>query len=216
MTLWTELVDLLRESMFAYAQLTNGNLAFGIMAVTLLARLAILPLTLRLARGAAAHQAMVQRIQPELESVRLTFKNNPRRLAEETQRVFARHGVSMVPLSGCMGAIAQTPLLLGLFSAVRQCAALGGRFMWIRDISKPDVALALLVAALTAASMAAGPQPDAVSQNRVLMIALPAALTLIALWQMAAGLGLYWGVSSAVSIAQGLILRRQVVVRNVG
>lgn len=207
MHVWTHFVDLLRESMFAYAQMTHGNLAFGIMAVTLLARLAIVPLTLRLARRVAAHQAVMRRVQPELESLRRRFAHDPRRLAEETERLLTRHGASLVPLSGCLGALAQTPLLLGLFAAVRQCAALGGSFMWIRDISKPDIALAVLVAALTGASMAAGPQPDSIAPTRVMMVALPAVFTAIALWQLAAGVGLYWGVSSAVGVAQGLILR---------
>jgi YidC/Oxa1 family membrane protein insertase len=177
------------------------------MAVTLLARLAIFPLTLRLARGAAAHQAVMRRVQPELESLRRQYAGDPRRLAQETQRLLARHGTSLIPLAGCLGALAQAPILLGLFAAVRRCAALGGSFMWIRDISKPDIALALLVAALTSASMAAGPQPDSVAQNRVVMVALPAVFTAIALWQLAAGVGLYWGVSSAVGLAQGLVLR---------
>ena len=50
MGLWSDIVDVLREAIFAYAQISNGNLACGIMAVTFLARLALLPLTLRLAR----------------------------------------------------------------------------------------------------------------------------------------------------------------------
>ena len=87
-------------------------------------------------------------------------------------------------------------------------AAFGGRFMWIRDISKPDIALGVLVAAVTAAGMVAGPQPDAPGQNRLLLIAIPAVFTFVALWQMAAGVGLYWGMSSAVGVAQGFIVRR--------
>jgi YidC/Oxa1 family membrane protein insertase len=208
MALWTQFVDVLREAMFAYAHATNGNLALGIMAVTFLARLALFPLALRLARAAAVHQEALHRVQPELEAVRTRFQKDPSRIAEESRRILSRAGVSVVPVAGCVGALFQAPVFLGLFSAVRQCAALGGRFMWIRDISRPDVALTLVVAAITVASMAAGPPPSAGAQNRTLMIVLPAIFTVIALWQMAAGIGLYWGVSSAVGVAQGLVLRR--------
>ena len=107
----------------------------------------------------------------------------------------------------------QAPILLALYNAVRKCAEAGGRFLWIRDLSKPDVALAVLVGAVTAASMATGPQPDAPAQQRLLMLALPAVFTVIALWQMAAGVGLYWGVSSLVGVAQGLIVRRSLAQR---
>ena len=49
-TLWNQIVEILRESIFAYAQVSNGNLAVGILAVAFLARLALFPLTLWLAR----------------------------------------------------------------------------------------------------------------------------------------------------------------------
>jgi YidC/Oxa1 family membrane protein insertase len=210
MELWSQVVEVIRESIFAYAQVSNGNLAYGIMAVTFLARLALFPLTLRLARAAAAQQETMRRVAPELDAARTRFKDDPVRLAEETRRIFAREGASMIPAAGCLGALLQMPVLLALFDAVRQSAALGGRFLWIRDISKPDVALAMLVAAVTTASMAAGPQPDMPAQQRQLMLVLPAVFTLLALWQMASGVGLYWGVSSLVGVAQGVIVRRTV------
>ena len=211
MGLWSDVVDVLREAIFAYAQMSNGNLACGIMAVTFLARLALLPLTLRLARSAARQQEAMRRLKPELDAARAAFRDDPARLANETQRIFAREGLSMIPAAGCLGIIMQTPVLLALYNAVRETTTLGGRFLWIRDISKPDMALAMVVAAITAASMAAGPQPDGLAQQRMVMLALPAVFTLVALWQMASGVGLYWGVSSLVGVAQGLIVRHALV-----
>jgi YidC/Oxa1 family membrane protein insertase len=211
MGLWSDVVDVLREAIFAYAQMSNGNLACGIMAVTFLARLALLPLTLRLARSAARQQEAMRRLKPELDAARAAFRDDPARLANETQRIFAREGLSMIPAAGCLGIIMQTPVLLALYNAVRETTTLGGRFLWIRDISKPDMALAMVVAAITAASMAAGPQPDGPAQQRMVMLALPAVFTLVALWQMASGVGLYWGVSSLVGVAQGLIVRHALV-----
>src|SRR5215471_375746 len=208
MLLWSQSVDVVRESMFAYAQVTHGNIAYGIMAVTFLARLALFPLTLRLAKSAAIHQQAMQRVAPELEAVRTKFKTDPARLADETRRILEREGIPVIPLTGFTGALLQTPLLLALFNAVRQCASVGGRFLWIRDISKPDIGLALLVAAVTAGSVAAGAQPDVPAQQRHLLLAMPALVTAIALWHMAAGVGLYWGVTSVVGVAQGVVVRR--------
>ena len=53
--LWDQAVDVLRESILAYAYVFNGNLGAGILTVTFLARLALMPVTLRLARLTAAH-----------------------------------------------------------------------------------------------------------------------------------------------------------------
>src|SRR5262245_12687280 len=115
MAIWTEVVDVLREAMFAYAQMSHGNLAHGIMAVTFLARLALLPLTLRLARGAAIQQKAMHRLRPELDAVRARFKDDPPALARETQRILSREGVSMIPAAGCAGMLLQTPVLLALY-----------------------------------------------------------------------------------------------------
>src|SRR5262245_62111908 len=101
MWLWNESIDVLRESMLAYAQVCNGNLGYGILIVTFLVRLALLPLGLRLAKIARAHQRAMEKIQPELDALKRTFERNPRRLAEETRRVMAREGVS--PLSAAGG-----------------------------------------------------------------------------------------------------------------
>jgi YidC/Oxa1 family membrane protein insertase len=215
MEVWSQVVYVLREAIFAYAQVTQGNLAYGIMAVTFLARLALFPLTLRLARGAAIQQEVMSRLKPELDAVRAACKDDPARLARETQRILAREGVSFVPMAGCAGALLQAPVLLALYSAVSQCAAFGGRFLWIRDISRPDVALAAAVAVITAVSMAAGSQPDAPAQQRILILLMPAVFTAVALWHLASGVGLYWGVSSIVGVAQGVVVRRMLARRSV-
>jgi len=209
MALWEQLVGILREAIFAYTLTGHGNIGAGIAIVTLLARLALLPIAIRLARAAATHQAVVQKIQPELDAIRSRFKDNPRRLADETQRVFRREGISMLPGASVLGSLIPIPVLLALYSAARQAAAAGTRFFWIADIARPDRILAVVVTALTAAAAAAGPQPPA--QHRLVTIVLPAAITFYALTQMAAGIGIYWGVSSAVGIAQALAVRRRSV-----
>ena len=43
MLFWEQVVEILRESMLAYAQVCNGNLGYGILIVTFLVRLALLP-----------------------------------------------------------------------------------------------------------------------------------------------------------------------------
>jgi membrane protein insertase Oxa1/YidC/SpoIIIJ len=45
------------------------------------------------------------------------------------------------------------------------------------------------------------------------MLLMPAVFTAVALWHLASGIGLYWGVSSTVSVAQGLMVRRMLARR---
>jgi len=205
MALWEQLVGILREAIFAYTLTGHGNIGAGIAIVTLLARLALLPLAIRLARSAAEHQAIVRRIQPELDAIRKRFKDDPRRVADEMHTVFRREGISMLPGANILGTLAPLPLLLALYSAARQAAAAGTRFFWIADVAKPDRMLAIAVTAIAAAAAAAGPQSP--TQYRLVTIVLPAAITFFVLTKMAAGVGIYWGVSSLVGIAQSLAVR---------
>jgi len=207
MLFWDQTIDVFRESIFAYAQMCHGNVGCGILVVTFLARLALLPLGIRLARAAQAHQLALQRIQPRLDALKIKYKGDSRRLAEETQRLMAREGVSLVSFGGCLGALAQVPVFIALYGAVRQAAAVGGRFLWIRDLAKPDLLLTILATALTVAATP-GSTGTGPASNRHLLLFISGAITLAALSKMAAGVGLYWGLSSLFGVVQGSLTRR--------
>jgi len=108
-----------------------------------------------------------------------------------------------VPLTGALGGLAPAPVLLALYAAVRQCVAAGGRFFWVADISRPDRLLAVLVGAVSVTVASFAPVPE--GQSRVLIAFVPALVTTVVLWKMAAGIGLYWGVSSAIGGVQTFV-----------
>ncbi len=166
----------------------------------------MLPLTLHLARLSDAHQAVLRKLQPELDAIRKRYKSEPERVMRETRRLFAREGAAFFPASTFVGALLQVPILLTLFSAVRRVAELGGRFLWIRDISRPDLALTAFVTVLTGITVALGAGSS--EQGRALLLMVPVVITFVALSQMGAGIGLYWGASGAVSLVQAGFLRR--------
>ncbi len=196
MLFWNQAIEILRESIFAYAQACNGNLGAGILAVTFLARLALLPLGIRIARAAANQQRAMARLQPALDALRKTHKNDSKRLAEETSRLLAREGVSPFSFGGCVGSLAQIPVFVALYSSV----------LWIRDLAKPDWPLAIAATIFTLFATATG--GAAPSQNRALMLSISAAVTLAVLSKMAAGVGLYWALSSLFGTVQGWAVQR--------
>jgi YidC/Oxa1 family membrane protein insertase len=207
MIFWDQVVDVLRESILAYAQICNGNLGYGILVVTFLARLVLLPLGLRLAKVAQAHQRAMQKIQPELDALQRQYRGNPKRLAEETRRLMAREGVSPISAGGCIGALVQIPVFVALYAAVREVATIGGRFLWVRDISRPDVVVASLAILFTVAATASGSSGPA--PNRAIVLVISGVVTAVALSKMAAGVGLYWGVSSLFGAVQGFVVQRR-------
>ena len=66
--------------------------------------------------------------------------------------------------------------------------------------------LALLVGAIAMAVATVTPVPS--GQNRTLMALLPTIISVLVLWKMAAGVGLYWGVSSVIGGVQTLVAAR--------
>ncbi len=206
MDLWNEAVEVLQATMFLYSQATGGSLGMGIVVVSLAVRMVMLPITLRVARLTAAHQTMLRKLQPELDVIRERYASEPERVVRETRRLFAREGVSFFPTSSIVGTLLQVPILLMLFSAVRRVAEVGGRFLWIRDIARPDIGLTVLVTALTGIGVAVS--AGSTEHGRMLLLGLPVVITFVALSQMGAGVGLYWGASGTVSIVQAALVRR--------
>ena len=87
---WNQVVEVLRQSIFAYAQACNGNLGFGILIVTFLARLALLPLGIRLAKAAQAHQRATARLQPELDRIKAKYRDQSARVWPKRPRASSR------------------------------------------------------------------------------------------------------------------------------
>ena len=206
MPLWEHVIAMLREAMFGYAQLTHGSLGAGILVVSAVARLVLLPLSVRLGVAAARHQAAMARLEPELDALRARHKDNARMLHAEMRALLAREGLSMFPTS-VLGSVMQIPLFVALFSAVQQVAARGGAFLWVRDLARPDWIVVAIASALAVAATLAGPQP-AVDQ-RWLLVAVTTLITIVTLSQMASGVGLYWGASSAIGILQAVLVNRR-------
>lgn len=207
MFIWAGFVDLLQAGLFALAQSFGGNMGMAILVFAFMVRCAMLPLTLYLARRSLAHQAVLRKLKPQLDKLKRRFQDQPDRLAEETVQLFRRKGVSPLPREVFLGGLVQLPVLAGLFAAVKRCAAAGGRFFWIGNIARPDVALTLAVAALTWLAVVVSPSVS--HGNRHLLALVPTMLAIVFLWRLATGVALYWAAASGVTFLQAAILRRE-------
>src|SRR5256886_7149918 len=82
--------DFFRAAIFAAAQVFGGSLGAGIIAVSLGVRLALLPLTIRLARRALAQQAILARLQPKLQRLQRRYRNDPAARLQRPQALYRR------------------------------------------------------------------------------------------------------------------------------
>jgi len=210
--LWSIFIGFFQTGLFLLAQAFGGSVSLAILTISLVFRLALLPVSYALARRTQKNAELLARMQPELKRLQERFRKNPQRLSEETLKLYQKHGYRPLDMTGILGGLVQLPFAAGLYGAISRGLEAGGRFLWIGDIARPDLLLALLVAGLTALSSALAPSLS--PQGRALAILLPAAVTLFFLWKLSAGIGLYWAVSSAVGILQSYLLQRRQNHRN--
>ncbi|HET8698823.1 MAG TPA: YidC/Oxa1 family membrane protein insertase [Gammaproteobacteria bacterium] len=103
-----------------------------------------------------------------------------------------------------LGALAQTPVLLGMFTALRR-ALPHGPFLWVADLAKPDALLAI-VAGRTSAILALA-APEMPEHVRAVMMILPAICLALTALHFGSAIALYWTTSNIFTAAQTLCAR---------
>lgn len=93
------------------------NYSVAIIIVTILVRLLILPVDLR-QKKSARKMAMVQ---PQLDSLKKRYANNPQMMQKKQQELFKKEGVK--PLAGCLPMLITLPIFFAFFGAMRVLAA---------------------------------------------------------------------------------------------
>jgi YidC/Oxa1 family membrane protein insertase len=207
MPVWSGFVDFLAMLLVTLSQAYGGSLGLAIVTLSLVARLALLPITLSLARRARARQAILKTLEPEIEQLKRRFHSNPERLSQEMSKLYSRRGIGLFDAGSILGGLIQLPVFAGLYSAINQGLGNGGRFLWIANLAQPDLLLTILVAGLTYFSSILN--PDLPPAMRNLYTLLPTLVTVVFVWQISAGLGLYWATSSAVGLVQAMVLGRE-------
>ncbi|OGU02555.1 MAG: hypothetical protein A2W29_04295 [Gemmatimonadetes bacterium RBG_16_66_8] len=207
MGLWDWLVGMFGGVLFALTHVWAGSAGAAILTLSVVVRVALLPATLHSARRSRRMAEAQRALRPQLEQLKDRWKAEPARLNAEVLKLFRRHGIRPVRDSGLVGGLVQLPFIAALYSVIREGLGTAGRFLWIRDLARPDPLLALIASVLTGWVAATAPSGSPGPMARAGM-ALSMLITFFVLTRMAAGIGLYWAASSLVGVAQGWILRR--------
>jgi YidC/Oxa1 family membrane protein insertase len=205
---WSSLVELVRATIFAGSHALGGSLGASIVVVSALLRLALLPSMLRAARQARAQQMKLQELKPMLERLKRRYDSDPKRLFEETQQLYRKHGVQLLSGRGLLAAAIQLPLLGALFSAVRTGLGTRVRFLWITDLSRVDALLVVLVTGLAGISASVAPPATGSPIGPRTLTAVVVGGTLLFLWSASSAVALSVGAGSVVSLLQNWMLRR--------
>jgi len=188
--------------------------AWAIIALTIIVRMLILPLTIKQVQS-------MQRLQmhaPELKAIQKKYKHDRQRMNEEVMKFYKENKVN--PAASCLPILFQLPVFLALFFVLRDFddevfpqypnSDLG----WLGivpnitdDLSSHWSGWLLLVVYVTSqlASIISMPMTD--PRQRYIFIALPFVAVPFVV-NFPTGLMLYWSTTNLWSVGQGLVTRR--------
>ncbi len=128
-----------------------GAFGLAVVVTTIIIRGALFPIfgwQLRTSRRIQAEQRL---IAPQLAELRKKYKKEPQKLSAEMQKLYAEHHVSpFSSLSGCLPALVQMPVLVGLYrgitNATQHLTGISHGFLWINNVAESGSAACCAVA----------------------------------------------------------------------
>jgi len=202
----------------------NVGLSWGmsIIALTVVTRAVLIPLTYKQLKGMRALQAL----QPQIKELQEKYKNDKQRMQQEMMRIYKENKVN--PFASCIPLIAQLPVFITLFYVLRHelppdmgcpaaghCAAYGAEFFFIDDLTAKATGAELIVLLVlyvgTQLASGAVMALSADKSQRTMMFLLPLIFVPFIL-NFPAGLILYWITTNIWTIGQQLVIRKVVPV----
>jgi YidC/Oxa1 family membrane protein insertase len=185
----------------------------GIVLITFLSRLVVLPLTIRSMKGMRELQA----VMPYMKELQEKYKDDRQRLQREQMALFQEHGVN--PLASCLPLLLQIPVFIALYQLLQsqsfddkitQSGQTG--FLFVENLAqKPEgaetIALVVLAVASSFALILLNPNPGTGgNQQRYLMAGLFALITVFFIPTLPAGVAVYWIASGAWALGQQTVI----------
>jgi YidC/Oxa1 family membrane protein insertase len=217
------IIDATEAVMVFFHDTFGFSWGFSIIALTIVVRMLLLPLTIKQFRSMQA----LQRLQPEIKKLQAKYKDDKQRLNQEMMRFYAEHKVN--PLGACLPIVAQLPIFFSLFYMLRQdlrmdiCGQIAkpceqvsvssAQFLFIPDLTDKAtggvliVLIALYVGSQLFSSLLMTTTAD--RQQRILMTALPIVFVPFII-SFPAGLLVYWITTNIWTIGQQALIRKTV------
>ncbi len=194
-----------------YLKELSGSYGWAIILLTIMVRVVFWPVT----QKANNSMRKMQKLQPKVAELRTKYKDNPQEMNMKMMELYKAEKVN--PLGGCLPILLQLPVFFALYSALDAAVELRQTsFWWITDLSKPDLVgptiglpflgqvglhpLVLLMTGLMMLQQKMTPSMADPAQQKIMMM-MPV-IMLVMLYNLPAGLTLYWTVSQVFSILQ--------------
>ncbi|MBK3496819.1 membrane protein insertase YidC [Viridibacillus sp. YIM B01967] len=182
-----------------------GTYAWGIVCVTIIIRLAILPLMIKQTKSAKK----MQELQPKLAKLKEKYSSKDavtqKKYQEEMMKMMSESGAN--PAAGCLPVLVQMPILIGFYHAISRMNMtpeinLGDFFMF--PLAEPSIILAVLAGIMQFVVLRTGPAMDN-PQMRIMMYIMPFMIVGLGSY-LPAALSLYWVIGNIITFIQNLVM----------
>ena len=216
----TPIEDVLRHVLFWLHDSVGLKWAWAIVALTVMVRLLLVPLTVRQIHS----MQNLQRHAPEMKEIQKKYKTDKKRQQEELMKFYRENNIN--PAASCLPLLAQFPVFIALYFVLRnfskhppggELAVARGDFSWLGKDFIPDITahasahwsgyllLAIYVVSQLVSTMLLSTTME--RSQRILMMVLPLAFVTF-LVNFPVGLVIYWVTTNLWTVGQGLITRR--------
>jgi YidC/Oxa1 family membrane protein insertase len=185
--------------------------AWSIVAVTILVRVCLVPLTVRQIHSMQS----MQRHMPEMKAIQQKYKTDKKRQQEELMKFYRENQIN--PAASCLPLLAQLPVFFALYFVLRGFSKHPppGSLSWLHIV--PNIAAhanahwsGYLLLVIYAASQVASTYFMSATMDktqRYLMMVLPI-FFITFLLRFPMGLVIYWVTTNLWTVGQGLVTRR--------
>ncbi|MGL4854550.1 MAG: membrane protein insertase YidC [Lentisphaeria bacterium] len=191
------------------------GLSYGlaVILITIIIKALFWPIT----HKSTVSMKKVAEIQPKVKEIREKHKDNQQLQQQKIMELYRTEKVN--PLGGCLPMLIQIPVFFALYSTFRSAVELRHvNFLWCVDLAKPDTIaeifslainpLALIMVVSMLAQQMLTPATGDANQKKIMMV-MPLVM-LIFMYDMPAGLTLYWTVNQLISIVQQFVTNKSI------
>lgn len=212
------------KSLFGLFGAKRGSYGLAIILLTVVVRMMIFPFS----RKQAITSKRMQDLAPRINEIKEKHKDDKERQGRETMELYRQAGVN--PLSGCLIAMIQLPVFMGLWQTLNNSVALRhAPFLYIDNLAAPDAlfrfpgtipflgdyfnVLPLLSVSLMYIQMKLFSPPPANEEAEMQqkMFSVMMVFMSFMFYKVPSGLGLYFITSSLWALGERLILPKLVV-----
>lgn len=180
-----------------------SNWGVAIIAITLLIKLAMFPLTKAQYEG----MAKMRNLKPKIDELQARYKDDKQKMGPAMMELYRKEKVN--PMGGCLPMLIQMPIFLALYFVFVESIELRQApfIFWIKDLSVMDPYLVLPILYIVSMYAMQKLTPVTVTDpmQQKIMLWMPVVFGLFFII-FPSGLVLYWVVSNLISLAQMLYI----------